>query len=423
MQTKRSALLVGLGIAAAAIACSSSSNDSASTPRGADAGADGAADGGGASGYAAFKPDVGQLRMNGGPLVTSPKIVTVTWSVDPNAAAIDSFGDKLGASAHWTSTVGEYGIGAATSGPTNHVHVATAPPATSTTEELEAWFVSQVSNTAASGWPAYDASTIYVIYVPPATQLMPSGPYHSETAVGANAHVPFVVIDENAHGTASVLDALTAAASHEIAETATNPRVLSSGSDLGLVDFDAPHIAWQISTGDAELGDLCEGRADSTVKGPADFPVTLQRLWSNKSAAAGHDPCVPAGTAPYYNVTPLDLETVSVFVDTDQSASSGLGYKIAIGAKKTLKVGFYSDAPVPGPWTISAVEGNYFSPASNHRLTVAVTKGTGTNGDIGTIDVTANEQSLGAGNAVLMTVTSQAPGLPPHSVPILIGTY
>jgi hypothetical protein len=422
MHNHSCALLVVLTVAAAAIACGSSSNDTPSSPK-KDAGADSAADGSSASGYPAFKPDVGQLRLNGGPLVTAPKIVTVTWTVDTNAAAIEAFGDKLGASAYWSSTLAEYGIGAATSGPTNHVHVTTAPPATSTTDELETWLVTQLSNIAASGWPAYDASTIYVVYVPTATQLTPSGPYHSETAVGANAHVPFVVIDENAHGTASVIDAVTAAAAHEIAETATNPRVLSSGSDLGLVDFDAPHIAWQMSTGDAELGDLCEGRDDSTFKGPADFPVSLQRLWSNKSAAAGHNPCIPLGADPYYNVTPLDLETVSVFVDTDQSASTGLGYKIAIGAKKTIKVGFYSDAPVPGPWTITAVEGNYFSPATNHRLTIAVTKGSGSNGDMGTIDVTANEQSLGAGNAVLMTVTSQAAGLPAHTVPILIGTY
>ena len=78
---------------------------------------------------------------------------------------------------------------------------------------------------------------------------------------------------------------------------------------------------------------------------------------------------------------------------------------------------------MPGPWTITAAEGNYFSPATNHRLTIAVTKGSGKNGDVGTIDVTANAQSLGAGNAVLMTVTSQAAGMAAHVTPILIGTY
>lgn len=416
-------MVLGLVVATAPLACSS--KDGAATPaHGSDGGADGGGGDGGpsASTYPAFKPDVGQLKTNGGPLVTSPKIVTVTWSTDPNAATLESFDDKLGASDYWKTTVGEYGIGAATSGAANHVHVTTPPPATSTAEEVEAFVAAQVG-TAGSGWPAYDASTIYVLYIPTATQLTPTGPYHSETMVGANAHVPFVVIDENAHGTQPLLDAVTAAASHEIAETATNPRDLSMGTDLGLVDFDAMHVAYQISTGDNELGDLCEGKPDSVFMGPADLPFSLQRLWSNKSAAAGHNPCVPAPAEPYYNVTPLELENVSVFVDSDSTASSGLGYKIAIGAKKTIKVGFYSDAPVPGPWTITAVEGNYFSPATNHRLTIAVTQGSGKNGDMGTIDVTANTQSLGAGNAVLMTVTSQAAGLAPHTVPILIGTY
>ena len=418
MRKTTCALSLALLIAAAStVSAACSSSDGAATPaHGADGGVPSA------SVYPAFKPDVGQLKLNGGPLVTAAKIVTVTWSTDPNAAALESFDDKLGASDYWKTTIGEYGIGAATSGAANHVHVTTAPPAASTAQEVETWLAAQVGN-AAGGWPAYDASTIYVVYIPTATQLTPPGPYHSETMVGANAHVPFVVIDENAHGTTPLLDAVTAAASHEIAETATNPRDLSEGTDLGLVDFDSMHLAYQISTGDNEVGDLCEGRADSVFLGPADLPVSLQRLWSNKSASAGHDPCVPAPAEPYYNVTPLDPETVSVFVDTDSTASTSLGYRIGIGAKKTIKVGFYSDAAVPGPWTLTAVEGNYFSPASNHRLTIAITQGSGKNGDIGTIDVTANAQSLGAGNAVLMTVTSQAAGLAPHSVPILIGTY
>ena len=50
-------------------------------------------------------------------------------------------------------------------------------------------------------------------------------------------------------------------------------------------------------TGHAELGDLCEGAyfiESSSV---------YQRVWSNRAAAAGGDPCVPALNEPYYSTT------------------------------------------------------------------------------------------------------------------------
>jgi hypothetical protein len=242
--------------------------------------------------------------------------------------------------------------------------------------------------------------------------------------VGTNPHVPYALIDENGDGAGnggkSSLDVATENAAHEIAEVATNPHLFS---DLGIVGFDAKHVAWQMSISDAELGDICELNSDATFGGGADLPFSLQRLWSNKSAVAGHNPCLPAPPEPYYNVTPLDLETVSVFVDTAATAQEGWGYRIPIGTTKTIKLGFFSDQPMTTPWTITAVEGNWFSPSSNKRLTIAIEKASGKNGDTGAVTVTANSQSTGAGNAVLMTVTAQAPGLPAHSMPILIGTY
>ena len=399
-----------VAILAALLAGCSSSSKSGGAPDG------GAAD---AGAFAAFKPDVGTIVSHGGPQITSPKIVTVTWAGDPNAAAFEDFGDKLGASEFWKATTSEYGIGPATSGAANHVRVPTAPPAAIDASALEAWLVQQITD-ANSGWPAYDPSMIYVVYVPTATKLTPPGPAHAEVTAGSAMHVPYVIIDESDHGSQSVLDAATQAASHEIAETATNPHVFS---DLALVDFDANHLSWQAMFADAEIGDVCEKNDDAHVAGGADLPYSLQRLWSNKSAAAGHNPCVPAPAEPYYNVAPLDPEMVSVFVDTAATASTGLGYRVPIGGKKTIKLGFFSDAPMDAPWTITAVEGSWFSPASNKRLSISVDAGSGKNGDVGSITVTANAMSTGAGNAVLMTVTSKAPGMAAHAVPILIGTY
>ena len=405
--------VVGLGIG-----CSSSSGGVSASDAGAAHDSGSVADAGpSADGGAGVGPDVGRLLDNGGPKLTAAKIVTVVWSADPSAATIEAFTDKLGASSYWKDTLGEYGIGAATA---KHVRVTDAPVASYTTDALEMYIAQQIAASATSGWPAYDASTVYAVFLPQATKLDPVGCYHGETQVGADQHVPFVVIDPFDNGSRNIADALTQNAGHEIEEAVTNPHVFS---DLGLVNFDAPHIAWNMLVSDPELGDICEETSDAYFAGPADLPYPLQRMWSNKSAAAGHNPCVPAPAEPYYGVTPLALETVSVFVDTASTPSVGLGYRVPIGTQKTIKVGFFSDKPVATPWTITAVEGNFTSPATNHRLTITTGKGSGKTGDTDTITVTANAMSLGAGNAVLLTVTSQAPGLPSHATPILIGTY
>ena len=364
-----------------------------------------------------FQVDTPTVVDNGGAKLTSPKIVTVTYGSDPSAAMFEAFTDKLVASSYWAQTLFEYGIGAAT---VVHVHATDAAPASIATDTLETYVDKQIATSSESGWPAYDAKTIYVLLLPASTKLDPTGCYHSETVVGANAHVPFVVIDQNDVGTRSPADALTENSVHEISEGITNPHVLS---DTAVVGFDAAHLAWNIFMPDAEIGDVCEGNADADYAGPMDLPFPLQRMWSNVGAHEGHNPCVPIPTDPYYNVTPLSLETISVFVNTDTKASTGLGYRVPIGTTKTIHVGYYSDAPIKAPWTLTAVEGSYFSPASNKRVTITVGRGSGNTGDTDTLTITANPNAEGAGNAVLVTLTSAAAGLPPHTIPMLIGTY
>jgi hypothetical protein len=379
--------------------------------------------------YPAWKPDVGQLVDQGGAKLTSPKVVTVTWTSDPNEGAFEDFGDKIGASAYWKSTLSEYGIGPASSGAPNHVRLAGAPQPTIDPGTLDDWIVQQVGDPKTGGWPAYDRNTIYVIYVPTTTKLSTTGPYHSELAVGSNPHVPFVVIDENDTGGRPVLDAATSAASHEIAEAATNPHLLS---DNGVYGFDATHVAWQLfSSGygaidDPEIGDLCDHYGDAFFKAPSDLPYSVQRLWSNKSAAAGHNPCTPVPSDPYYNVAPQGMEAFPLLVDnappTPPLQQNGIGYKVQVGGQKTFNVGYFSDAPL-APWTIAAVEGDGFIPPSGPtHLSFFIKNGQGSNGDQESVTVTVHSRP-NAGNAVLMTIVSSAPGLPSHSMPILIGAF
>jgi hypothetical protein len=231
-------------------------------------------------------------------------------------------------------------------------------------------------------------------------------------------------VNENCHGNSSPIETATENASHEIAEAVTNPHVFS---DLGLTGFDGAHLGWQLfdatatTLGDDEIGDACERYDDAHFVGPADLPYSLQRLWSNQSAAAGHSPCVPESTEPYFNLAPLALETLSVTPGGAMAPQMALGYEIPVGQSKPISVAYYSDART-GYWDVSAVEGNGIAASSTPQLTIAVGKGVGLNGDKDNVTVTVNAAGA-SGNAVLLTLVSTAPGHTTHYAPILIGAY
>jgi len=383
-------------------------------------------DGGAGGNYPAFTPDVGQLVNRGGSQLTAAKIVTVTWTADSNASTFEDFDDKIGGSSYWQSTLKEYGIGPATGGAANHVRISAAPMSTIDVLDLEAWLVTQVQSPSTSGWPAYDPQTLYVVWIPPAIKLTAGGAdacignqgtYHSEVTVGTNS-VPYVFVDEACNGSMSLLDVATQTGSHAIAEAVTDPHLYTAPAYLG---FDTSHIAWQAWQGNtAEVADICVLFPDAYFKGPSSLPYSLQRLWSNANAKAGHDPCGPATTDPYYNVAPQGLAMLStVVIGTSTKAVKGLGYDVPVGTTKSIEVGYYSDAPLAGPITLTAVEGDGFTTAATHVLTLSVGKGSGGNGDTDTVSVTMNGGNA-AGNAFLMTLVTSVPGLPKHYSPVII---
>lgn len=265
------------------------------------------------------------------------------------------------------------------------------------------------------------------MYVPTATHLTSGGvdtcslhaSLHSEVDVGTNA-VTYVFIDESCNGSRSVLDAATSAASHEIVEDVTNPYPYSGQAFIG---FNPPHLAWSMLGGqqDVEIGDICENLSDAVFGGTSNLPYALQRVWSNSSAAAGHSPCIPQSTEPYFNVTPVSQETLNVLVGAAQAPATALGYHVSVGSTKTFDVGYYSDAPT-GLWYLTAVEGDGVTPPSSSHVTLSVTGGTGANGDTDTVRVTV-DAAPDAGSALLVTLVSSAQGHTTHYFPVLIGTY
>lgn len=368
------------------------------------------------SSYPAFPPDMPQIQNHGGGVLAVPRFVTVTWDADPNAATYEAFGDAMGASNFWSATTSEYGIAAATSGTANHVRISTPPAAKMSDTALDAFIAAQVG----TAWPSTDANTVYMIYLPESLELTSNGSnacgvedgYHDETFTSANAAVVYGVIVEGCHGTEDVISFSTETASHELVESATDPFLQES---LAWYGFDADHYAWETWTQrQDELADACQDNDDAYYTDVAP-PNAVQRSWSNASAAAGHNPCVPAPAVPNYSA--VALGTVPITLTNNTKTITTKGFMIPNGQSQTIHLGLYSDAPT-SDWTVSVVEGDDFSTPVTQHLTITQTVTSGNNGD--TIDVGITTIATKPAG-VLATIVSTQNGIN-HYVPILIAT-
>jgi hypothetical protein len=399
--------------------------------------------------FPAFTPDVPQVQTNGGPVLTSPQIVTVTWPDETNAAALESFGDDIGPSMYWADATHEYGVGPGWSGPVSHVRLTEQPIASWSDVQLDAWVADHLANNTMYGMPAPDGNTVYVFYLSPTTSLSYGGMdacqqgiggYHISLAGSDYAYAVILQCDGNQ------LREATSSASHELVEAATDPHPNDIAAYYG---FDPAHLAWDVfQSFQDEIADACEfyhgpsgafyGQLFPVIEyagdaggGPPDAALVpdagtvtydVQRTWSNASAAAGHDPCVPVAAGPYFNVTPMGQETVTLNLSGIGGGSNaqGLGYDIKKGQTKTIAVGFHSDAPTSGPWTISVSEGNPLLGGSQtgSHVTTTIDHASGQNGDVGYITVTVNSIDTSM-DGELLTIESQLNGTRSY-VPILI---
>jgi len=379
--------------------------------------------------FPAFKPYMPHVVANGGAVLAAPQIVTVTWPNEANVTEFETFGDVVGGGAYWAATTSEYGIGPAVSGPSNHVHVPDLPLATMSASDVVTFIQNHATNFAASGWPAPTPNTIYILYLSAETDLTfgtsnactAAGGYHDTLTINGVDTVYAVIPHCQANGATETL-----AASHELIEASTDPHPEDLPAYLG---FDTDHLAWDIwGSFQDELGDACEFYTDSFFQQPfVDEAGTqtygVQRTWSNASAALGHDPCQPAAPGPYYNVAPIDLETISLTLNGLQE--NGLvqtqGYHIAKGETKTFAVGLYSDAPTGGPWTLTASENGAEGPLGPPNLTVSLDSTTGQNGNIVYVTVTVNSVNPSLAGE-LVTIQSQLGSGPTRYLPILISS-
>jgi hypothetical protein len=122
--------------------------------------------------------------------------------------------------------------------------------------------------------------------------------------------------------------------SHEVLETASDP-VNGTGFTLDLNDTN--NWAWVDIAGGDEAADLCVDPFGLNQDVASSGAFSVQRIWSNAQAAAGHDPCVPvpAGEV-YFNVAPSQ----AFFVTN-------------VGQSVTFEVTAFADGPTDA-WTLVA---------------------------------------------------------------------
>jgi hypothetical protein len=310
-----------------------------------------------------------QVSAPSPPTVLAPlKLVTIVVQGDPQAAHLFAFGDALVTGSWYSSFASEYGLGKPNA-QTVHVTGPTIPPNTSRADpnnpgmfDMAAYIQSLIANQTA---PAPDPHTMYMLYLPPGiaayddnaqisnTNCQLYGGYHTayDTLGQFDSGLQSAVVwgfVQRCGSTQILLDAdwLTLAASHEIAEAATDP-LPPEGWTAGLLD---PHMPWTHSVFAAlggEVGDMCQETKWN------DGTFTYQRIWSNAAAMRGVDPCVPAyQNIPYVNVVGPQGWTM-----------------VSAGGVVQLALTGYSDRPAPD-WFVYSVIGPNTDPGMHISATV-----------------------------------------------------
>jgi hypothetical protein len=349
---------------------------------GGDAGQAGAGGGdagqAGAGGFVtAPHPAPPQVLSLGGKVLSAPKVVAITYEIDPHAAEIDKFMDEMGKTSFWSQTTAEYGVGPLAVSPPVHL---TTPAPKSLSDAALVQLLQKNLGGASPAWGAPDKETIYVYFAPAGSDVTASGNccneydgYHDEAKISGVSVSYAVVCSCPGEPGLTDIQQITIAASHEMVEAATDPYVQSA---TAFGQTDDPHAVWTVVSG-GEVADMCEYNNDANIV-PEGGTYTVQRSWSNAAAKAGKNPCVPvAPTGPYFNSTPLFQGDVT-FDYYGPWTTKGL--KIGAGQTGTVPLALFSESDTGGPWDLSVYDMGDITGAKP-TLSFSLDKASGSNGD------------------------------------------
>jgi hypothetical protein len=354
------------------------------------------------------------IPANGGPVFSHPLLVTVTYANDPERSFVEGLGAYLPTSP-WLSAVGaEYGVGLGSSA---NVELPGDAPATISDSEIQALVESLVSAGTAPDpeagvlarqlFPSSDGGpvdagpdvsdgggdgassveiprAIYMMYFPRTTEVtlegsslceVSGGGYHFQTALASHGQAfSYAVITR-----CSTRAELVQSASHEFIEAATDP----SAGDPAFSITD-PLDPWSYFGG--EVGDLCSLLQPQWTEGGYSG---IQRVYSNASAAAGGDPCLPS-SSPYYGTSLNPSEGLAIFA----------------GSKATVAITGWSTGPVED-WTVSAV--NYIASPLGFAPVFEVPTTTMNNGGTATLTVSVPAGSQSGSFALGLLYSLKSP--------------
>src|SRR5207245_11186796 len=118
--------------------------------------------------YPAHHHPLPLLAYSGGPLVTSPKIVTVTFEGDSLRDELRQFDDAIVASDWWKTVAHGFGIDPGGSGGYAELRDTVSGKTFDNKTDIQPWIQDQISQ---SNLPRPDASTVYAIYYPASTTI------------------------------------------------------------------------------------------------------------------------------------------------------------------------------------------------------------------------------------------------------------
>lgn len=342
--------------------------------------------------YPAPHPEAPQVVSSGGPILKAPKIYPVYFAGDdPDLTAkLTDFAGKMGPSKFWAANTEEYGVGPIAVAPP--IELAEEPAAKLDDLDIRAWLVKKL-NADDPAFAGVDENAIVTIYYPASTTITLGGGVNGlVSCVGFGGYHYDMVLDA-AHGGkriayavlprcegflqgATLLDELTASTSHEWIEAVTDPY---PSLEPAYTTADEDHYFWTFAVGVAEIGDMCALNYSSYATLP-ELGYLVQKSWSNKAAAAGHNPCVPQLPGEVYFNSALVLPD-EITLKLGGAPKKMHGLIVPVGESRTIDVLLFSDAKTPGPWKVHAYDKASLYQVGTSKLKFSWDRDTGVNGE------------------------------------------
>lgn len=266
-------------------------------------------------------PQIGSFKGTVAPL---PVFYPITFDGDDERAEIEDFTASVGCTDWWRQSAHEYGIADAIGGAP--IHLEEAAPDTITDTQIQTWLKNKIQTD--PRFPKPNINTLYAIFYPFETIIkipslgsscMSFGAYHSSTSF-MGAPLTYAVMPR-----CGSIDTLTLATSHEYIEYATDP------IPGGYSNIDRNFWVWGVF-GTTEVGDMCfYSHTSSLVQ--QNYPFTVQRSWSNKSAFQQLNPCVPYDSPDWFVGVPVATDAVML-----KAGFQTRGIRIALNDTRTIDV-------------------------------------------------------------------------------------